>query len=123
MRYQQNIRQNTTTTKNRKRNIKWFNPLYSANVVTKVEKHFLSLLYKPFPSHYKFHKISNRNTVKISYSGMPNMKTIINSHNQKITNPKTITKERTDNCVDKAKFPLSQKNIIYKALLTLTNPR
>ena len=54
---------------------------------------------------------------------MPNMKTIINSHNQKITNPKTITKERTGNCVDKAKFPLSQKNIIYKALLTSTNPR
>ena len=123
MRYQQNIRQNTTTTENRKRNIKWFNPPYSANVVTKVEKHFLSLLYEPFPSHYKFHKICNRNTVNISYSCMPNTKTIINSYNQTITNPKTITKERTDNCVDKAKFPLSQKNIIYKALLTSTNLR
>ena len=43
MRYQQNIRQNTTTNKNRKRNIIWFNPPYSANVVTKVGKHFLSL--------------------------------------------------------------------------------
>ena len=32
MRYQQNIRQNTTTNENRKRNIIWFNPPYSANV-------------------------------------------------------------------------------------------
>ena len=39
MRHQQNIRQNTTITKNRERNIIWFNPPYSANVVTKVGKH------------------------------------------------------------------------------------
>ena len=54
------------------------------------------------------------------------MKTIINSHNHKITNPKTITKDRACNCVDKAKCPLSQNclvnNIIYKAVLTSTNP-
>ena len=39
---------------------------------------------------------------------MPNMKAIVNSHNHKITNPETITKERTCNCTDKAKCPLSQ---------------
>ena len=54
------------------------------------------------------------------------MKTIINSHNHKVTNPKTITKDRTCNCMDKAKCPLSQNyltiNIIYKAVLTSTNP-
>ena len=48
--YQQNIRQNTTTDKNRKRNIIiWSNLPYSPNVVTKVGKHFLSLLDKDFP--------------------------------------------------------------------------
>ena len=57
MRYQQNTRQNTTTNKIRKKNIIWFNPPYSANVVTKVGKHFLSLLDKHFPSHKRFHKI------------------------------------------------------------------
>ena len=36
MQYQQNIRQNTTTNKNRKRNIIWFNPPYCVNFVTKV---------------------------------------------------------------------------------------
>ena len=54
------------------------------------------------------------------------MKTIINSHNHEVTNSKTITKDRTCNCVDKAKCPLSQNclinNIIYKAVLTSTNP-
>ena len=121
MRYQKNIRQNTTTNKNWKRNIIWFNPTYRANVVTKVGKHFLPLLDKHFPPYNKFHQIFNRNTVKISHSCLPNMKTIINSHNHKITNPK-----KTCNCVDKAKSWLSQNylvnNIIYKVVLTSTNP-
>ena len=55
MRYQQSIRQNTTTTKNQKKEIVWFNPPYSENVVTKVLKHFLSLSDKYFPPHNKFH--------------------------------------------------------------------
>ena len=54
------------------------------------------------------------------------MKTVINSHNHKVANPKTITKYRTWNCVDKAKCLLSQNclvnNIIYKAVSTSTNP-
>ena len=56
---------------------------------------------------------------------MLNMKTIINSCNHKIINPKTITKERTCNCIDKAKCPPSQSrlinNIIYKVVLTSTH--
>ena len=54
------------------------------------------------------------------------MKKIINSHHHKITNPKTITKDRSCICVDKAKCPQSRNclinNIICKALLTSTNP-
>ena len=51
------------------------------------------------------------------------MKTIINSQNQKISNPKTINKEITCNYVDKAEYPLKIcliNNIIYKAVLTAT---
>ena len=126
MRYQQNTRQNTTTNKIRKKNIIWFNPPYSANVVTKAGKHFLSLLDKQFTPNNRFHKIFHRKTVKISYSCLPNRKTIINWHNHKITNPKNIIKDRTCNCVDKAKCTLSQNclvnNIIYKAISTSTDP-
>ena len=125
--YQQSIRQNTTTTKNRKKgNIIRFNPSCSANVVKKVRKRFLPLLDMNFPLHKRFYKIFNRNTVKTSHSCMPNTKTIINSHNHKISNPKTITKERTCNSVNKAKCPLTQNcliNNIYKAVLTSTNSR
>ena len=57
---------------------------------------------------------------------MPNIKAINNSHNHKITNLKTITKERTCNCIDEAKCPLNQNclinNIIYKAVLPTTSP-
>ena len=53
------------------------------------------------------------------------MKITVNSHNQNVTNPKTMTKDRTCNCVDKVKCPLTQNclvsNIIYKAVSTSTN--
>ena len=103
-----------------------FNPPYSANIVTNFGKHFLSLLAKHFPPYNKFHRIFNKNTVKISYNCMPNMKTIIHSENLKISYPKIIIKENNCNCVDKAKCLLGQNcfinNIIYKAVLTSTNP-
>ena len=57
---------------------------------------------------------------------MSNTKTIIKSLNRKIANPKTITKKKTCNFIDKAKCLLSQNclinNIIYIAVLMSTNP-
>lgn len=57
---------------------------------------------------------------------MTSMKIIINFHNHKITNPKTITKERTCNCIYKAKCRLRQNclinNIIREAWFMSTNP-
>ena len=68
--------------KNRQRNITWFNPSYSQNVETKVGKCFLQLIDKHFPKSNPLHKIFNRNTLKLSYSCMSNVKTIISSHNK-----------------------------------------
>ena len=82
---------------------------------------FIVVLDKHFPRHNKFHKIFYRNTVKISYNYMRNMKIIINSDNHKTTSPKTITKERTCNCVHKAKCLLSQNCFIYKHHLQSTS--
>ena len=47
----------------------WFNPLYSSYVKTNVGKTFRKLIVKLFSKH----KISNENTIKASYSHMPNM--------------------------------------------------
>ena len=45
---------------------------------------------KHFPSHYKFHKLFTKNTMKISCSCTGNMKTIINYHNARILFPKKV---------------------------------
>ena len=56
------------------RNILWFNPPYSQNVETKVGKSFIQLIDQHFPKSNPLHKIFNRNTVKLSYSCMSNVK-------------------------------------------------
>jgi hypothetical protein len=60
--------------RNRQRKIIWFNPPFSKSVNTNIGWEFLSLIDKHFPLQHKLHKIFNRNTVKISYSCMNNVK-------------------------------------------------
>ena len=73
--------------RNRRRNITWFNHPYSNNVSTNVGKCFLKILDKCFPAEHQLHSILNRNTVKISYSCMPNMKNIrYNGHTSSFRN-------------------------------------
>ena len=106
--------------KNRKRNLIRFNPPYSLNVSTKIGNYFLHLISKHFPQQHTFHKIFNKNNIKVSYSCMPNINSIINSHNKKITNPHVETK--MCNCIQKDLCPLKQNcltlNIIYQATLS-----
>ena len=120
----QNANKNTQISSNRKRNIIWFNPPYSKNVATKVGNQFLKLISKHFPRHHKFHKIFNKNNVKVSYSCMPNMKSIINMHNRKIISPKINVQERKCNCINKASCPLKEKcltnSLVYKAKIKST---
>ncbi|GFS16873.1 beta-hexosaminidase, partial [Elysia marginata] len=76
----------TKTTNRRKRRITWFSPPYSKNVSSNIDKKFFDLLNSCFPPNHKLHKIINKNTVKLSYSCMPNIKQIISSHNKRIIN-------------------------------------
>ena len=66
------------------RNIIWYNPPFSKKVKTNILKQFLHLLDKHFSKNQKYHKIFNRNNVKISYNCMDNMTNIISSHNKKV---------------------------------------
>ena len=68
--------------RNRKRNVIWFNPSFSANVKTKLGNYFLNLIRKHFRPRDKFSKLFNRNTMKVSYSCMPNNKAEIHRHNK-----------------------------------------
>ena len=44
------------------------------------------MIYKHFPAGHTLHKILNRNNIKVSYSCMENMATIIKRHNNKAHN-------------------------------------
>ena len=87
-------------------------------------KQFLNLLDTCFPSTNKLHKILNRNTVKISYKCMPNMKQIISNHNKTILNKDNNTECKTNNCNCRIKeaCPVNQKcqtsSLIYQATVT-----
>ena len=116
-------KKNTTapTKRNRKRNTIWFNPPYSKNVQTNVAKTFLNLIKKHFPPNHNLHPIFNKNNVKVSYSCMPNMSSIIKNHNKKILNNNTTPKNGC-NCRQKDQCPLDNNclttSVIYKANVT-----
>ena len=79
---------------------------------------FFLLIQKHFPNNHKYHKIFNKNNVKISYSCMANIKSIINMHNKEVS----TGKKTQAYCINKPDCPLSNQcqitNIIYKAKIT-----
>ena len=110
--------QYTQERRNRERNIIWYNPPFSENVKTNIAKQFLHLLDKHFGRNHKYHKIFNRNNVKISYSCMDNVTNKISSHNKKIINSGNETNVKTCDCRNKSNCPLDKKcltnKIVYK---------
>ena len=97
--YNPEANQTTRNRKNRKRNITWYNPPWDANVKTNLGKKFLGIVDKCFSQNHPLHKIFNRHTLKHSYSCMPNMKTIIASHNKNIlSNVPTTTPQQPKEC-------------------------
>ena len=65
----------------RNRIVVWFNPPYSCNVATNIGRKFLKIVDESFSPTHVLRKIFNKNTVKLSYSCMPNMHNIISAHN------------------------------------------
>ena len=99
------------------------------NVSTNVGRRFLTLGDKHFPKDHKLRKISNRNTIKISYSCMNNTKQIIDNHNKCILNQpvhtdktaNNATGNKTGNCRQKNTCPLNgnclQSSVIYQTIV------
>ena len=94
-----NNQQSNDSTRNRKRNIIWFNPPYSKSVSTNVAKKFLHLIDKHFPRDNNLHKIFNRNTVKVSYSCTQNMSQIIKNQDTE-NSSKVVSNEARNNNQD-----------------------
>ena len=78
-----------------------------------------------FPKGTQLAKIINRNTVKISYSCLPNMEAIIAKHNAKLANTTPNKTQDSCNCRIKKECPLEGKclvnNVIYQATVTSEN--
>ena len=106
---------------NRSRNIIWFNPPYSQNIITNATRHFLNLLDHQFPKSNKLHKVFNRNTVKVSYSCTENISSIISSRNKKLIK-NNAKNTKPCNCRSKSTWPLNgqcqTQDIIYKSIVS-----
>ena len=116
----------TKRKRQRKRNITWFNPPFSLSVSTKIGAKFLGLIDKHFPKENPLSKTINRNTVKVSYKTVTNMKKIISGHNSKVLKDeetKTTAEEEVEKkecrCRSKDDCPLDGKceseSVVYQA--------
>ena len=112
----------TQTQRKRRRKVIWFNPPFSKHVSTNIGNLFLNLVRKNFKKTHPLRTICNRNTLKLSYSCMPNMNNIIKKHNNAILNRNTTTQTNLCNCRDKNTCPLDGKcltpNVVYEATVT-----
>ena len=116
--------------KTRSRKVIYFNPPYCHSVKTNVGKKFLALIDKHFGDS-PLKKFINRSTVKISYSTMPNIASIISKHNKKMLNKQPEPTEgaeiRTCNCNSRDTCPQNnnclQKSVIYQAEVKHGNNR
>ena len=92
-----------------------------------LENKFFHLLDRCFPPGHQLHKLLNRNTVKLSYSCMPNVKQIISAHNKAVLNsikPKPNTQNNNCNCRKERRCPLEgsclTNNVIFGGQLAVT---
>ena len=94
---------------------------------TNIGQSFLKIIDEEFPKSHPFHKIFNRNTLKISYCCMPNIKQTLDGHNKGILSKsvKSNTATPTCNCRKSNECPLSNKclteSVVYQATLTSTS--
>ena len=100
----------------------------SKNVRTNAAWDFLKLIDKHFPKSTPLHKIFNRNIIKVSYSCMNNVKSVISKHNKHLLRETSSQQSRNDknneklcNCWNANERPLNDmcltKNIVNKAEL------
>ena len=75
------------------------------------------MVKQQFPKNHRLHKLFNKNNVKVSYSCLPNVSSIISSHNKRILQDHQLKSEPGCNCRYKDQCPLNNKcldkNVIY----------
>lgn len=129
--HQQNLQytpqqQNNNRPNRRARKIVWYNPPFNQDLKTNLGKKFLALVDEHFPVNSELRTICNRNTIKLSYSCMNNIETMLKAHNNKIL---TDHNRRPDtcNCQRNKVCPLGGKctaeSLIYEATVSTTSTK
>ena len=121
LKYDPNARNSENKNRKRNRRVTWFNPPFSYNVKTNIGAEFLKIISECFPQHHKLYKICNRNTLKLSYRTMPNMKRAVSNHNNKILDGAQVELAGcTQVCDDTCPLPGNCKvtNVVYRATIT-----
>ena len=119
--------ENTPARRTRKRNRKVVrnNPPNSEHLKTDIGRKFLNLLDQHFPTGHRYACLFNRSKVKVSYSCMTNMETLIKSHNSNILKPQQRETDAGCNCQDPVSCPLNGNcliaSITYSATVTARN--
>ena len=101
------------------RKVIWLNPPFLKNVKTNIGKKFVNLIKHHFPKHRKMIKISNKNTIKLSYSCCRNIGSAIASHNRIFIQPTSnihgcYCRKRSD-CLFHNKCLTT--NVVYKVVV------
>ena len=113
-----------TFCKSRQCNIIWFNSPFSKNASRRTLQAVAHCVRActHLPVSHNLHRIFNRNTVKVSYNCMSNVKSTITSHITRI-----IRKSQPHNCSNTHACPLQNKcmskDIVYQATINAGNTR
>ena len=126
LKFDPNARNKPPKNRRRNRKVTWFNPPFNKNVKTNVGKQFLAILRETFPPTDPLHKICNKNTIKVSYRCMNNMKREVSRHNNKILNRAAIAQtyhcscpgKNPDTCLIFPGIGCTISNIVYRATVT-----
>ena len=108
---------NNNSKKQRKRKVIWFNSPFSLKGETSIGRTFLKLLKQCFPKSNRLQMRFNKNTVKVSYTCMNYMPSIISSHNKRLLIPGTT--KYGWNCRKRQNCTMQNQcltpNLIYRA--------
>ena len=82
---------------------------------------------KHFPPGDKLHKILNKNSVKLSYSCMSNLKATIDGHNETVLQNTPPPKAKLCNCLKKQNCPIRgaclTESVLYDAKISCTTKK
>ena len=104
----------------RTRKVTWYNPPYDQQVKKDIGRQFMQAVekYLSFPKESKLHNKFNKNTIKLSYSCMPNVKAMVDMNNKRVL-CKRIDNMKDCNCRNKKECPLQRKcndkSVVYQA--------